>query len=325
MESTVTTYRGRGIWYFDGAVACPLAGVGARGAFAANRLVIEDDRPTVTIDRAAARIDITTRGAYPTKALVADLTFLGMATTVTGARSPTAIHLEVYREGDKIILDLHRHLRTQEALVDLEYEDFTVVVDDRGTPRTVLDKAITLALVRHPSLTHRMIKALMAFKDHAANARPDLRKPGFAVADFELGFGVGPLSKMVVRARLTSLRAADGLAGARTAAELLTRGAWELELQALSEKHINDVIKRDLMLFGIDRVPLLAPVVAGGLRRGQTLAFRFEGGGGEIRLDGATAPLDGAPDVARAYLEFHMLGGMLAESAERFARRLPAQ
>jgi hypothetical protein len=317
-----TTYQGRGIWFFDGRVACPLAGVGARGAHAANRLVIEDERATVTIDRARARIDVASRGAYPEKALVADLTFLADGVTERGERSPLAIHLEIYREGDRITLDLHRHLRTRDALIDADFEAFTVVVEERGAPRTVLDRDIALAMIRHPSLTHRAIKALMAMKDHLEDARQDLGKPGFAVADLELGFGLGPLSKMLVRARLTSLRPATALSGARTAAELFQRGAWELELIALSEKHLAEVIKRDLMLFGIDRVPLLAPVLAHGLRRGQRLAFRFEGGTGEIVLDGAAAPLEDAADVARAYLEFHMLGGFLAEYAERFARTL---
>jgi hypothetical protein len=34
------------------------------------------------------------------------------------------------------------------------------------------------------------------------------------------------------------------------------------------------------------------------------------------RLDGESAPFPGALDSARAYLEFHMLGGLLVESAE---------
>jgi len=54
-----------------------------------------------------------------------------------------------------------------------------------------------------------------------------------------------------------------------------------------------------------------------GLRKGQTLSFRFERGSGEAGLDGRSQPLPGALDVARAYLEFHMLGGLLADQAER--------
>ncbi len=316
-------YRGRGIWYFDGKIKCPLAGIGDRAAFDGNRLVIEDDRPTVTIDRARAQIEVVTAGSYPTKALVADLTFLADGVTARGDRVPLAIHLEIFRDGDRFVLDLHRHLRTQDPLVDAEFEAFTVIADDGRTRQTVLDRGIVLGLIRKPSLTHRIIKAFMAMKDHAEGVTQDLSKPGFAVADFEMGFGLGPLAKMLVRARLTSLRPAADLGDARTAGELLARGAWELEVTALAEKYLSDVIKRDLMLYGLEDVPLLQSVRERGLTRGQKLAFRFDGDHGEIRLDGVTAPMPGAPNVARAYLEFHMLGGLLAEHAERFVRRLP--
>jgi len=56
---------------------------------------------------------------------------------------------------------------------------------------------------------------------------------------------------------------------------------------------------------------------AGKLRAGQVLAFRFGPDGGEVRLDGETAPLPAAHDLARAYLEFHMLGGLIADAARR--------
>lgn len=324
MTGAATTYRGRGIWYVDGRVACPLAGVGTRGANAANRIVIEDDRTAVAIDRAC--ITVSSRGAYPTEALVADLAFLADARTARGEHSPMLIHLEIFRTSDRIRLDLHRHPRTRDAIVDAELEPFTVVLElDGGAPRTLLDRDIALALIRRPSLKQRALEALVAIDDHLEGARQDLDRPGFAIADLALGVGIGPLSKKVVRARLISLRPIAALSGSRTAGELFQRGAWELELTALSAKHLAEPLKHDLVLFGIDRVPLLAPVRAHGLRQGQRLAFRFEGGTGEIVLDDVSAPLEGAPDVARAYLEFHMLGAVLAEYAERFARGLASR
>jgi hypothetical protein len=82
------------------------------------------------------------------------------------------------------------------------------------------------------------------------------------------------------------------------------------------------VVKRDLFLFGLDELPLLSEVRQRGLRKDQTMSFRFEHGSGEVRLDGRSEPFAGAADVARAYLEFHMLGGLLAESAENVSRSL---
>jgi hypothetical protein len=98
--------------------------------------------------------------------------------------------------------------------------------------------------------------------------------------------------------------------------EMLREGSWELRLTAFSEKWLPEVVQRDMFLFGLEDVPLLAPVRERGLRKNQTLAFRFDKGSGSIGLDGDSASFAGALDCARAYLEFHMLGGLLVEHAE---------
>ena len=81
-------------------------------------------------------------------------------------------------------------------------------------------------------------------------------------------------------------------------------------------------MQRDLFLFGLDELKLLADVRARGLRKGQTMSFRFEKGRGEVVLGGQSEAFPGAMDVARAYLEFHMLGGLLCECADNLHRGL---
>ena len=110
-----------------------------------------------------------------------------------------------------------------------------------------------------------------------------------------------------------------------TMPQLLERGGFEVKITSLSDRWLPDVIKRDLYLFGLDHVPLLAPLRDRGLTKDQTFGFRVDGARAEVTLDGQTAPLDGARDVARAYLEFHMLGGLLAQHAEQFVLRLRAR
>jgi hypothetical protein len=122
---------------------------------------------------------------------------------------------------------------------------------------------------------------------------------------------------MMARARLTSPSVRDtALFRTGSVAELLAGGAWKLTLTALSRYWLPEVVKRDLFLFGLDHLPLLDGVKAHGLRRGESLQFGFEGGRGEVALGEERAPLPGALDVARAYLEFHMLGGLLCEQVE---------
>jgi hypothetical protein len=119
---------------------------------------------------------------------------------------------------------------------------------------------------------------------------------------------------MVARAQLSSLTDRNvALLGAGSLPRMLGEGAWEMKLTALSDKWLPEVVKRDLFLFGLDELPLLASVRERGLAKGQSLWFRFDGGQGTVGLDRDEAALSNAVDVARAYLEFHMLGGLLAE------------
>jgi hypothetical protein len=301
-------------------VSCPLAGVGSRAAHESNRLALENDDSVVTIDRAARRITVRNTRHYPHKTLIADLLFLADGKTASGARTPIAIHLEIFKTGEALSLDLHRHLRTQEPLVDADFEPFDVVVEGGARPVTVYTPKRAMDLVRRPSLAHLLVKALMAMRDNLRGVRQDPRTPGYRVADLSLGFGALGVEWTLVRAQLLSLSKGNAELIARgSVADMLREGAWEMSLTALSDKWLPEVVKRDLFLFGLEDRPLLADVRARGLTRGETLAFRFEKGRGEIALDSRTEELPGAVDVARAYLEFHMLGGLLAEQAERRA------
>jgi hypothetical protein len=318
IQQEAAVFRTRGITYFPGRVRCPLAGVGTRGDFESNRLVVEDEHTEVTIDRAARRITVSNDARYPHKTVVCDLLFLADGTTAAGARSPFSVHLKIQKSGGAWSLDLHRHLRTHDALVAAELERFEVVVTDGKRQEVVFDDAKADRLIERPSLALRVVKSVMAMRDHLDGVAQDPSAPGFRIADLSVGFGALGLSWMLARARLASLSGANaGMIERGSIAEMLRDGAWELRLTAFSDKWLPEVVQRDLFLFGLDQLPLLRDVRARGLRKGQTMSFRFERGGGAAELDGRVEPLPGAHDVARAYLEFHMLGGLLAEHAER--------
>ena len=320
LAGDATRHAARGVWYFSGRVPCPLAGVGTRAADASNRLVLDDADTEVTIEHRAGRITVRNDRAYPSKTTVADLMFLAEGIAAGGARTPFSIHLKVQKTGHKYQVDLHRHLRNQAPIVGADYEPFVVTALDGAAATVVLDRARTDRLIRTPSLALRVVKALMAMTDHLAGVTQDPTAPGYKVADLSVGFGALGFHYMMARAELASLDGGNAPLIARgSVVDMLRDGAWELKLTALSEKWLPEVVKRDLFLFGLEDIPLLQPVRARGLRTGQALAFRLSPGGGELALDGATAPLPGAHEVARAYLEFHMLGGLLAEAAQRRA------
>jgi hypothetical protein len=314
------TYNTRGIYFFPGRIACPLAGVGTRPADASNRLVLDDADTTVTIDR--GKITVRNDQTYKDKKIVADLMFLATGIGPGDERTPFSIHLKVQKQGRKYSTDLHRHLRNQAAMERAEFEPFEVTAIDGSSSVTLLDERKAHGLCTKPSFALRVVKALMAMKDNLDGVAQDPKQPGYRVADLSVGFGALGLEYMMARAQLTSLDGKNApLIERGDVPAMLRDGAWEMKLTALSEKWLPEVVQRDLFLYGLDELPLLRDVRARGLKKGQTLAFRFSNGQGEIALDGEATPLPGALDVARAYIEFHMLGGLIAEHAETRARR----
>ncbi|MBS1120331.1 MAG: hypothetical protein H6Q90_2559 [Deltaproteobacteria bacterium] len=314
-------FNSRGIFFFSGRIQCPLAGIGSRPADASNRLVLDDAMSEVTIDREARRITVRNDHGYAKKTNVADLMFLAEGVTGSGERSPFSIHLKVQKTGHKYGVDLHRHLRNGNPMVRAEYEPYEVVAIDGGKSLVLLDQQRTDQLISKPSIALRIVKAFMAMKDNLEGQQQDPGAPGYRVADLSVGFGALGLDYMMARAQLVSLDGGNAALIERgSVPDMLREGAWEMKLTALSEKWLPEVVQRDLFLYGIDELPLLAEVRQRGLLKGQTLAFRFDRTGGTVALDDKSTPLPGALDVARAYIEFHMLGGLLAEHAESRAR-----
>jgi hypothetical protein len=301
-------FSSRGVYYLPGRVRCPLAEVGTRGAYDSNRLALDDGDTQVSVDRGAARITVRNPHLYARKRVVADLLFLAEGRTAAGAPSPLAVHLKIMKVGTRWKVDLHRHLRTHAPLVAAELEPFEVVATDGVRERVLLTPERARALVCRPPLGLRLIKAVMALRDNSA----DEPSGSPCVADLSVGFGALGLEYMVARARLEAPPPRP-----RSVAETLRQGAWELRITALSTRWLPEVVQRDLFLFGLDGCELLAPLRERGLGRGQALCFRFRAGKGEVGLDGRWAELPSALDVARAYVEFHMLGGLLAEAALR--------
>jgi hypothetical protein len=301
-------FRTRGVHYFRGCVRCPLAGVGARGEFDSNRVALDDADTEVSVS--GGRITITNERAYRDKTIIADLMFLAEGRTASGETSPIGIHLKVMKRGSRISVDFHRHLRTwgQGPFVDAVFEPFEVFVGEER----ILAPEDVVRIVCRPAFALRVVKALMATKD-----RDDL--PPGRLVDLSVGFAPFGLEYMVARATLSSIGALDeALLAGGSLARILGEGAWEMRLTALTERGwLPAVVKRDLFLFGLDEVPLLARVRERGLARGETMWFRFEPGRGTVGLDERSTDLPNAVDVARAYLEFHMLGGLLSERVLR--------
>jgi hypothetical protein len=308
---------GRGVTYFDGRVRCPYAGLGARGDQASNRLALDDGESRVTIDRARRRITVVNAHLYPSKQIIADLTFLGTAKAESGARVPLAVHLKLEKKKAKVSIDLHPHWTTRGKLTAPELEPFEVAYADGATEKVVATGDDLLRAATETKLWYTIAGALLEVRDNLAGRGPSLA-PGSALADLSLGLGNTPISKMLIRAEVRSLDAGNAALAGQPPAALLARGSWQLRLTAMSSLLSQDTLRRDLFLLGLDRLPVVAAGIArGGLKKGETLAFTFRNGKGRVSWGDQEEDLPAPLEVARSFLEFNFLGGVLAQEVAR--------
>ena len=317
-EPATQVFEERGIHYFAGRVRCPLAGIGSRPAHHSNRLALDRDDTCVIVDRDGGRITVYNPHHYDQKTIVADLTFLAEGRTRSGNATSFELHLKIFKKGERFSTDFHRHMRTQESLASAVFEPFEVVATDGERDVVLTDEEASQRLCTRPSLGLLVVKAMMAMRDNLDGVEQRPTEPGFRLADLSMGFGPDRFGWMMVRAKLESLMDdCSELVAKASPADMLRQGSWQLTVTPFTTFMMPEVVKRDLFLFGLDEHPLLADVRKRGLEKGQTLGFRIHQIRGEVGLDGRYEELDGAIDIARAYLEFHMLGGLLLEHTER--------
>ncbi len=114
-------YHGRGVYYFDGPVRSPLAGTGTRGAYATNRVALDDDHTTVSVDTDASRIVFANTHRYSTATIIGDLVLLGSGRNQAGDDVPFAIHLKIEKRGDAFKAQVHPHPTSRDKLSALRF------------------------------------------------------------------------------------------------------------------------------------------------------------------------------------------------------------
>ncbi|MHB1843333.1 MAG: hypothetical protein ACYCWW_00680 [Deltaproteobacteria bacterium] len=310
------SYQGRGIYYFEGRIRCPLAGLGTRGGNDCNRLALDDDNSQVTIDPSAHEIVFTNTKSYAKDTVVGDLLFMGTATTASGAKVPMGFHLKLHQGRSGIRAHLHAHPVVRDDIVGVDLEDYEVVAADGKRKTTVFNREEALKTARDPDLATRLASAFVTVDDNLIGTNRNRSQPGFKLADISIGIGRPGLSKKVLQAQISSLDGAPGT-GPSNVSELFKSGAWEIRLTSLSHLLPKDILKRELFLYGLDGIPGIAEVQRNGLTKGESLAITFQQGRGTLTIGAATRPLPEALEVARAFLEFSFIGAILEHQAEQ--------
>lgn len=322
MPARAEHFRNRGVYYFDGPVRSPLAGIGSRGDYATNRVALDDDHTEVTVDTEKGRIVFSNSHRYSSTTVIGDLVFCGSGRDPRGGEVPFGVHLKVEKRGATFRAHVHPHPTSRARLADPRLAAYTVVARDGVTESSLLTPEQARRAIETPELTARLANVFIQATDHLDGRpiRPEVAEA--RLVDVSIGFGLQKANLKVARIELISQDVGNApLIRHTSIGEMLKRGAWEFRITSKTWLPQTE-FSRDLFLFGLDTVGFLQRLTKKGLARGETLAIGFRNGRGFVQLGTDRAEIANPADVARAYMEFHFIGGILARQVATLTQRL---
>jgi hypothetical protein len=315
--------QGRGVYYIQGRVRSPVAGIGSRADDATNRLVLDDAHSSVVVDRSTHRITLRNDHRYGLGELVACLLLLGEGVTESGQEVPVAVHLKIKKSLDHFTTSLHPHPTVRDLIVRATFEPFEVVLRAGETETIALTPEQAVEAVRDPVLTARIANQFMQVTDHLESKTVDPALPDAALVDLSFGFGSEKLNMKLARVRLVSKSSKNAaLIRGGSVGHMLEKGDWEFRVDSLSPYIPKWYFERDFFLFGIEDLSAIEQIAKRGLLRGETLIVGYRNGEGYIGVGDRRSKIPDPADVARSYLEFHFVGGVVARQLAELPGRL---
>lgn len=320
----VLTFEGRGVYTVEGAIRSPVGATGARSEFATNRIAVDDEHSLVRVDRANDRIVFRNEHRYGLDRLVGCILLMGRGTTESGLSVPTAVHLKIHKTLDRFRTSLHPHPTVREKLVSAQFEPFEVVLANGSGEEIALTPEQAVQAVRDPELTARLAKLFMQVTDHLEGQVVEIQREGAALVDLSLGFGSEEHNMKLARVRLLSNDPANAeLIRSGSVEAMLERGAWEFQVDSRTPYIPKWQFDRDFFLFGLEGLSAIDKISKRGLLRGETLVVGIRDGEGYIGVGDQRSEIPNPDEVARAYLEFHFVGGVIARQVAEIPGRLP--
>ena len=317
------TLSGRGVYYIEGRVRSPVAGIGSRPDHATNRLVLDDAYTTAVVDREHHRITLRNTHHYGPNELIGCLLLLGEGVTESGRSVPVAVHLKIKKSLGLFTTSLHPHPTVRDTIAQATFEPFEVRLDDGKNEKVVLTHEQAVEAVRDPVLTARLANLLMQVTDNLEGQTIDPAQPGATLVDLSFGFGSESVNMNLARVRLISNSEKNAtLIREGSLGRMLEQGDWEFRVDSLSPYIPRSEFERDFFLFGIEDLPAVEEIARRGLLRGETLVVGYRGGEGYVGVGDRRSTIPDPADVARSYLEFHFVGGVVARQVMDLPGRL---
>lgn len=242
---------------------------------------------------------------------------------MSGREVPAAVHLKVHKSVNRFSSSLHPHPTVREKLVTATFEPFEVILDNGEEQKVALTPEQAVEAVRDPVLSARLANIVMQVTDNLEGTTPSPDRPGEPLVDISLGFGSENLNLKLARVRLISKSAKNAPMIRRGAiAEMLDKGDWEFLVDSRSPYIPRSEFERDFFLYGLEGLPAIAKISKRGLLYGETLSVGLKGGVGYLAVNDQRSEIPNPAEVARAYLEFHFIGGVVAQRITELGERL---
>ncbi|TWI63424.1 hypothetical protein IP91_03394 [Pseudoduganella lurida] len=284
---------GQGSHYFASASGCPLPKISMR-AVLCNRIALDDQATTATVDTGTHRIHFDNTRRYGRKTIVGDVLLQGSALDEAGRRVPVGVHLILSKDGDSWSFSGHPHTPVMGRFSEVRIDPYLVDVPSESGRRVLISADQAAKLVTDPALAARLTSHLVQVRDTRGTHPGD--------ADITIFLGAGKASKPVLRARLQGTGAADAL---------LAQGTWSFELEALTGRIPDQVVRRELFLYGLSGQPTLDPLMQHGFASRDRLTIGAVDGRGYLRYGDRQQAFDGAADAAAAFLQQSFIGLVL--------------
>ncbi len=303
-------FQGRGVFHFASATGCPLASNGVP-ANNCNRIALDDAHSQVLLDVIGKQVELRNEQDYAKETVIGDLLLQGSALAESGQRVPVSLHLLVSKDGQQWSSSVHAHAPVKGDMRDVQLDVYQVSTAVAGKQQVLLSREQALAALTSPSTAARLAKQFVQVRDN----RVEAAKAEYADITVALG-----LEKAALPAVRASLYVQGGHA---ELAKALQGGTWSLELEALRSHLPQQVIERDLFLFGLNDQPVLQSLKADGFAKHGKLLLGARAGKGYLSYQGQQVDLPAAGEVARAFLQESFIGLVLA--SQQSAVVAPAQ
>lgn len=286
--------QGRGVFHFANTAGCPLPSIEA-----CNRIALDDEHGRARLDQAGRRVELSNEQSYAQETVIGDLLLQGSALAENGQRVPVSLHLLVSKKGQQWSSSIHAHAPVKGDMREVQLDAYQVSAAVAGQQQVLLTPEQALAALTSPSRTARLAKQFVQIRDN----RVEAAKTEYADITVALG---------LEKAALPAVRASLYVQGGHTQLDkALQGGTWSLELEALRSHLPQQVIERDLFLFGLDRQPLLQVLKAEGFPKHGKLLIGARNGEGYLSYQGQRVDLPRAGEVARAFLQESFIGLVL--------------